>query len=248
MGYRRRNLRILELGVKAVRYSIWLVFVLFLIIQLCRHRVLAELLEHGLRSDLVLPEHRPLPVNSNHAASQMIARPAVGVEYESARSLGINPSHALHHPGFYYYVAARCTELRRKRFLAAVEAEVCCFLSCCREGFYNWSCLPAQSTTNGSFSRLREREKGWTFGNCQWTVHQGVWAVQEVFFTVKPWSRAFDTLDCVPDSSDVLHRWQIRHGCSVSSSIALSFLLTNWISDSLNGLQRSIDESGGMHF
>lgn len=110
---------------------------LFLIIQFCRHRVLAELLEHGLRSDLVLPEHKPLPPNNNHAASQVMTRPAVGVEYESARSLGINPSHALHHPGFYYYVAATCTELRRRRFLAAVEAEVRFFQSRCLEGNHN---------------------------------------------------------------------------------------------------------------
>ncbi len=97
-------------------------FFLFSPYNFCRHRVLAELLEHGLRSNLVLPEHKPLLPSSDLTVSQTVARPT---EYESARSLGINPSHALHHPGFYYYVAARCTELRRKRFLAAVEAEVC---------------------------------------------------------------------------------------------------------------------------
>ena len=40
------------------------------------------------------------------------------------KSLGINPNHALQHPGFYYYAAARCTEMRRSRFLAALETEV----------------------------------------------------------------------------------------------------------------------------
>jgi len=42
---------------------------------------------------------------------------------ESTRSLGINPSHALQHPGFYYFMAAKCTEIRRQRFLAALELE-----------------------------------------------------------------------------------------------------------------------------
>jgi hypothetical protein len=40
------------------------------------------------------------------------------------KALGINPNHALQHPGFYYYLAARCTEMRRSRFLAALETEV----------------------------------------------------------------------------------------------------------------------------
>ncbi len=40
------------------------------------------------------------------------------------RVLGINPNQALQHPGFYYYMAARCTERRRERFLAALESEV----------------------------------------------------------------------------------------------------------------------------
>lgn len=46
------------------------------------------------------------------------------VEIESLRSLGINPSHALQHAGFYYYMAARCTEKRRERFLVLTESEV----------------------------------------------------------------------------------------------------------------------------
>ncbi|KAG5219790.1 Trafficking protein particle complex [Salix suchowensis] len=47
-----------------------------------------------------------------------------GVEYDALRSLGLNPSHALQHPGFYYYMAAKCTELRRDKFQTALEAEV----------------------------------------------------------------------------------------------------------------------------
>lgn len=64
------------------------------------------------------------------ATSQVLPSNARGItatnalEVESMRSLGINPSHTLQHPGFYYYMAAKCTEMRRIRFLAAVEAEV----------------------------------------------------------------------------------------------------------------------------
>ncbi|PPQ93844.1 hypothetical protein CVT25_013553 [Psilocybe cyanescens] len=86
-----------------------------------QHRVLAELLEQGTRSNLVLPVHKP--VIGNSTVSQQI-RPSPSVEYDAMRSLGVNPSHALQHPGFYYYVAARCTEMRRERFLAIADAEL----------------------------------------------------------------------------------------------------------------------------
>ncbi|KAF8963658.1 Gryzun, putative trafficking through golgi-domain-containing protein [Flammula alnicola] len=89
-----------------------------------QHRVLAELLEQGTRSTLVLPTHKPTASNINLSQSQQTLRTTPGVEYDTLRSLGINPSHALQHPGFYYYVAARCTEMRRRRFLAAVDAEL----------------------------------------------------------------------------------------------------------------------------
>lgn len=91
-----------------------------------RHRVLAELLEHGLRSNLVLPVHKPLQSDLTASQATFRATAAAGhlVELDTPRSLGINPSHALYHPGFYYYTAARCTEMRRKRFLATLEAEV----------------------------------------------------------------------------------------------------------------------------
>lgn len=68
--------------------------------------------------------------NASLAASQIQAPPGAqragnsALEVEAMRSLGINPSHALQHPGFYYYMAAKCTEMRRERFLAAAEAEV----------------------------------------------------------------------------------------------------------------------------
>ncbi|KDR75635.1 hypothetical protein GALMADRAFT_268205 [Galerina marginata CBS 339.88] len=89
-----------------------------------QHRVLAELLEQGTRSSLVLPVHKPVASNVTPSASQQTLRQVPNVEYDAMRSLGINPSHALQHAGFYYYVAARSTEMRRQRFLAILEAEL----------------------------------------------------------------------------------------------------------------------------
>ncbi|KAJ7716532.1 Gryzun, putative trafficking through golgi-domain-containing protein [Mycena metata] len=86
-----------------------------------QHRILAELLEHGTQSKLVIPDHRPV----NPVASQRpsVAVPSSVLELEAMRTMGMNPSHALQHPGYYYYMAAKCTEARRERFLAAAEAE-----------------------------------------------------------------------------------------------------------------------------
>ena len=87
-----------------------------------RHRILAELLDQGVRSALILPVHTPALTSQNlNALNQSTRLPG---ELDFARSAGINPSHALQHPGFYYYLAARCTEMRRERFQAAIEAEV----------------------------------------------------------------------------------------------------------------------------
>ncbi|KAF9460741.1 Gryzun, putative trafficking through golgi-domain-containing protein [Collybia nuda] len=96
-----------------------------------QHRILAELLEQGARSALTLPIHKPAQgvINQSTVTSQTIPSTGRGttatnaLEVDSLRSLGINPSHALQHPGFYYYMAAKCTEMRRTRFLAALEAE-----------------------------------------------------------------------------------------------------------------------------
>ncbi|KZT21090.1 hypothetical protein NEOLEDRAFT_1244812 [Neolentinus lepideus HHB14362 ss-1] len=79
-----------------------------------QYRILAELLEQGTRSNLKIPSYRPAPPVSTQ-------RP--GVEVDAIRALGVNPSHALQHPGFYYYTAARCTERRRERYLAVSEDE-----------------------------------------------------------------------------------------------------------------------------
>ncbi|KAJ7287102.1 Gryzun, putative trafficking through golgi-domain-containing protein [Mycena rebaudengoi] len=88
-----------------------------------QHRILAELLEHGTQSKLVIPDHKP--VNPALAASQRasVVAPTSTLEMDAMRTMGINPSHALQHPGFYYYMAAKCTEARRERFLAAADAE-----------------------------------------------------------------------------------------------------------------------------
>ncbi|KAI5826272.1 hypothetical protein K523DRAFT_419385 [Schizophyllum commune Tattone D] len=76
-----------------------------------QHRIFAELLEHGTRANLRIPVHRP---------SFPLQQPA-GME-PMVRALGVNPSSALQHPGFYYYVAAHCTEMRRARFMDALGA------------------------------------------------------------------------------------------------------------------------------
>ncbi|KAL1746670.1 Gryzun, putative trafficking through golgi-domain-containing protein [Schizophyllum fasciatum] len=76
-----------------------------------QHRIFAELLEHGTRANLRIPVHRP---------SFPLQQPA-GME-PMVRALGVNPSSALQHPGFYYYIAAHCTEMRRARFLDALGA------------------------------------------------------------------------------------------------------------------------------
>ncbi|TFY61235.1 hypothetical protein EVG20_g7135 [Dentipellis fragilis] len=97
-----------------------------------RHRVFAELLEQGTRVSLKLPSNMPVktPSTAALAASQMqlqaMQRGAVGVgmgnlEVDALRLLGLNPAHALQHPGFYYYMGARATEKRRARFLAMLE-------------------------------------------------------------------------------------------------------------------------------
>ncbi|THV06232.1 hypothetical protein K435DRAFT_773423 [Dendrothele bispora CBS 962.96] len=93
-----------------------------------QHRILAELLEQGTRSTLTIPIHAPVVSSSALAnASEkgsLASRGALpGMELDAMRSLGINPSQALQHPGYYYYMAARCTEARRARFLVALQAE-----------------------------------------------------------------------------------------------------------------------------
>ncbi|KAK0486236.1 Foie gras liver health family 1-domain-containing protein [Armillaria novae-zelandiae] len=93
-----------------------------------QYRILAELLEQGTHTTLSLPSHRPAAYNAalysstaQNPANSRGSTPAL--ETDALRSLGLNPSHALQHPGFYYYMAARCTEMRRERFLIALDLE-----------------------------------------------------------------------------------------------------------------------------
>ena len=80
-----------------------------------QYRVFAELIEQGTAMSLTIPTHLPVPAPASTQPQQ---------EIDALRALGMNPSTALMHPGFYYYVAAECTERRRERFLTALENEV----------------------------------------------------------------------------------------------------------------------------
>ncbi|RPD57771.1 hypothetical protein L226DRAFT_490820 [Lentinus tigrinus ALCF2SS1-7] len=85
-----------------------------------QHRVFAELLEQGTRSTLKIPSAYPTPTPSPALiAAQALEASQIGLD--AMRVLGLNPNQALQHPGFYYYMAARCTERRRERFLSALE-------------------------------------------------------------------------------------------------------------------------------
>ncbi|KAK0459106.1 Gryzun, putative trafficking through golgi-domain-containing protein [Desarmillaria tabescens] len=93
-----------------------------------QYRILAELLEQGSHTTLSLPSHRPAAYNTTlysstvqNPSSSRGSTPAL--ETDALRSLGLNPSHALQHPGFYYYMAARCTEMRRERFLITLDTK-----------------------------------------------------------------------------------------------------------------------------
>jgi hypothetical protein len=113
MGNWRGDVRVLELDGEAVAYYDLSKFA-FSYLSYLRYRVFAELLEQGTNSTLVIPSHRPVTVSSVPS----VAQSSVQVD------AGINASHALQHPGYYYYLAARYTESRRERFLAALKTDV----------------------------------------------------------------------------------------------------------------------------
>ncbi|KAI6046343.1 Gryzun, putative trafficking through golgi-domain-containing protein [Pisolithus marmoratus] len=83
-----------------------------------QYRVLAELLEQGTRSTLTLPTLIPGPRTAGGVPGAL-GPGGAPLELDAVRMMGLNPSHALQHPGHYYYMAARCTEARRERFLAS---------------------------------------------------------------------------------------------------------------------------------
>ncbi|KAJ3575278.1 hypothetical protein NP233_g1192 [Leucocoprinus birnbaumii] len=90
-----------------------------------QNRLFAELLEQGTRTTLKIPVHKPQISTPSTSASQALTpntQRIVGIDIDP-RMHGLNPSHSLQHPGFYYYAAARCTEMRRQKFRVALEAE-----------------------------------------------------------------------------------------------------------------------------
>ncbi|KAG2336114.1 hypothetical protein BDR05DRAFT_1006147 [Suillus weaverae] len=64
-----------------------------------QHRILAELLEQGSNSSLMFP------TNSLPSLTVGVSLAGTHVELDAVRVLGLNPSHALQHPGHYYYMA-----------------------------------------------------------------------------------------------------------------------------------------------
>jgi hypothetical protein len=95
------------------------------VISFFRNRLLAELLEQGIRSTLVIPVHKPQVLAAGTLSS---GQRIPGIEGDP-RNVGLNPTHYLQHPGYYYYAGARCTEMRRVKFQAALEAEVSHYFS-----------------------------------------------------------------------------------------------------------------------
>ncbi|KAG9089857.1 hypothetical protein FRC07_012245, partial [Ceratobasidium sp. 392] len=97
------------------------------------HRILAELLEYGLRNGLPIPSLAPSPTSlaltpvpnpSASVASLPQPVPGQGPTVSTPSFSGHNPSLALQHPGFYYYVAAGCSVQRLARFKAVLESEI----------------------------------------------------------------------------------------------------------------------------
>ena len=121
----------------------------------------AELLEQGTRSTLKIPSAYPTPAPSAALlAAQALEAGQMGLD--AMRALGLNPAQALQHPGFYYYMAARCTERRRDRFLSAVEAEVSLLDHGVGGGWTLMECAHACIERGAAKhqSRIRQREKG----------------------------------------------------------------------------------------
>lgn len=115
LGYRRGDIRVLELGVKAVSRNLLLGVlneftnnVIPLISN--RYRLLAELTEtalvHGLQLETSLPLYSSETSDIPHLISTQI------------------PLAALQHPGYYYYTAANCSVQRWQRYKAALKHEV----------------------------------------------------------------------------------------------------------------------------
>ena len=80
-----------------------------------QYRILAEILEIALRAGLRLPPLLPQAAEETPPQTLPLEPPSIP---------GLTPAHALQHPGYYYFQAARYTQERYKRFKAIEEAEV----------------------------------------------------------------------------------------------------------------------------
>jgi hypothetical protein len=77
-----------------------------------------------MRTTLKIPSSGPA-LSLRDAPTPMTSRTQLPpLEGEFMRVMGVNPGLALQHPGYYYYMAARCTERRRQRFMSALESDV----------------------------------------------------------------------------------------------------------------------------
>ncbi|KAG9008676.1 hypothetical protein FRB90_008778 [Tulasnella sp. 427] len=89
--------------------------------QARQYRILAELLELAIRAGYKLPiPTTPPPLPGTRATGISSAAPN---QQNDPKNLGTNPAHVLQHPGYFYYLAATCTQQRYERFLAAVQQE-----------------------------------------------------------------------------------------------------------------------------
>ncbi|KAG8739213.1 hypothetical protein FRC10_005870 [Ceratobasidium sp. 414] len=95
-----------------------------------QHRILAELLEQGLRNGLRIPSLAPSPLPHTLTPVPAVVDPSASVAGlpQPAPGQGVipvspghNPSLSLQHPGFYYYIAAGCSVQRLARFKAITD-------------------------------------------------------------------------------------------------------------------------------
>ncbi|CAG8671699.1 3712_t:CDS:10, partial [Acaulospora morrowiae] len=75
-----------------------------------QYRIFGDVLEVATRSGFIIPD----PSTVNHHISSNDYR---FTSNNSTDNTGVNPSTVLHHPGFYYHLAAKYNSMRRKRFL-----------------------------------------------------------------------------------------------------------------------------------
>ncbi|KAG8930220.1 hypothetical protein FRC01_003141 [Tulasnella sp. 417] len=89
--------------------------------QARQYRILAELLELAVRAGYKLPTST-IPPGVPGTRPTGTGSPAPN-QQNDPRALGMNPSQALQHPGYFYYLSATCTLQRYERFITAVQQE-----------------------------------------------------------------------------------------------------------------------------